>query len=105
MMAACRTHHRNVTRYPRRGSNNPPNSAGNNGVSQTGGAESGAVAVNSAGPTDAEKSSLVAPVDPDLARLVVAWPTLPEAIRRGILAIVESAVPSRRQDSPNKSGL
>jgi hypothetical protein len=29
--------------------------------------------------------------DPGLARIVAAWPTLPEAIRRAILALVNSA--------------
>jgi hypothetical protein len=30
---------------------------------------------------------------PDLAAVVAAWPTLPEAIRAGILAMVEAAAP------------
>jgi hypothetical protein len=30
-------------------------------------------------------------IDPDLARLIDAWPTLPEAIRTGILAMVTAA--------------
>jgi hypothetical protein len=30
-------------------------------------------------------------VDPDLARVVEAWPDLPEAIRRAVLALVGSA--------------
>jgi hypothetical protein len=29
--------------------------------------------------------------DPALARIVKAWPTLPEAVRRGIVAMVEAA--------------
>jgi hypothetical protein len=29
--------------------------------------------------------------DPDLAVVVAAWPTLPETIRAGILAMVEAA--------------
>jgi hypothetical protein len=29
--------------------------------------------------------------DPDLARIVDAWPSLPDAIRAGILAMVEAA--------------
>ena len=48
-----------------------------------GGAESGAV--------DTEK----APIDPDLARLINAWPNLPEAIRAGIVAMVNAAIQSR----------
>jgi hypothetical protein len=31
------------------------------------------------------------PTDPDLARVVEAWPHLPEAIRRAVLALVGSA--------------
>ena len=34
-----------------------------------------------------------APLDPDLARVVAAWPGLPEAIRRAMLALVEVAMP------------
>jgi hypothetical protein len=30
-------------------------------------------------------------IDADLARLIAAWPTLPEAMRAGILAMVEAA--------------
>jgi len=31
------------------------------------------------------------PPDPDLARVVAAWPELPEAIRRAVLALIGSA--------------
>jgi hypothetical protein len=31
------------------------------------------------------------PVDPDLVRVVDAWPSLPEPIRRAVLALVESS--------------
>jgi hypothetical protein len=31
------------------------------------------------------------PSDPDLAVVVAAWPSLPEAIRAGILAMVKAA--------------
>lgn len=31
------------------------------------------------------------PVDPDLARLVEAWPTLPAALKAGIVAMVNAA--------------
>ena len=30
------------------------------------------------------------PSDPELARLIDAWPTLPEALRTGILAMVDA---------------
>jgi len=33
----------------------------------------------------------MAPTDPDLAAIVTAWPTLPEPIRAGILAMVRAA--------------
>jgi len=63
------------------------NSTGKNANSQTGGAESGAVGAQNA---DSAVDGAVA-ADPDLGRLIEAWPTLPEAIRRGILAMVEAA--------------
>jgi hypothetical protein len=31
------------------------------------------------------------PPDPDLARVVSAWPDLPEAIRRAVLALIDRA--------------
>jgi hypothetical protein len=31
------------------------------------------------------------PFDPELARIVGAWPTLPAALRAGILAMIEAA--------------
>jgi hypothetical protein len=46
-----------------------------------GGAKSGAVSAD------------FSPIDPDLARIVATWPTLPESIRRAMLALVETAVP------------
>ncbi len=52
-------------------------------VEDVGGAESGAV--------ETEK----APIDPDLARLIDTWPNLPEAIRAGIVAMVNTAIESR----------
>jgi hypothetical protein len=33
---------------------------------------------------------------PELARLIAAWPTLPEAIRAGILAMIEAALTSAK---------
>jgi hypothetical protein len=44
-----------------------------------GGAESGAVGANSG------------PIDPDLAAVIHAWPTLPEATRRQIAGVVKAA--------------
>ena len=36
------------------------------------------------------KSGAIAEIDPDLAALVAAWPTLPEPIRRAMLALIAS---------------
>jgi len=33
----------------------------------------------------------LAPDDPELRRVVAAWPTLPEPVRAGILAMVDAA--------------
>jgi hypothetical protein len=54
-------------------------------ISAQGGAKSGALA------------SQQPIIDPALAALIDAWPTLPEAIRAGILAIVRAAVPEGRR--------
>ncbi len=51
---------------------------GKTGVPQESGAESGASSGDSA------------PIDPDLAAVVSAWPTLPYAIRAAVLAIVRA---------------
>jgi hypothetical protein len=58
-----------------RGSNFPE-SSGKIACSAEGGATSGAVAA-----------------DPDLTRILAAWPILPEPIRRAMLALIETAVP------------
>ena len=36
----------------------------------------------------------IAPAAPDLADLLTAWPTLPEALKAGIVAMVKAACPS-----------
>jgi hypothetical protein len=56
----------------------PANSPENTTLSPEGGAKSGSAAVE------------IRPIDPDLARVVTAWPELPEAIRRAVLALVNS---------------
>jgi hypothetical protein len=33
------------------------------------------------------------PADPDLARVVAAWPSLPEPIKAAVLALVRAALP------------
>jgi hypothetical protein len=53
----------------------------NDGQPAAGGAKSGAASPDRS------------PADPDLARLVDAWPTLPPPIRAAVLALVETALP------------
>lgn len=62
----------------------PANSSGNRGVGGRGGAESGALSGDSP-----SGGALPAPTDPDLLTVVNAWPTLPEAVRRRIVAMLE----------------
>jgi hypothetical protein len=40
---------------------------------------------------DTSISPPAGPLDPDLARILDAWPGLPDPIRRAIVALVESA--------------
>ena len=42
-------------------------------------------------------ASEIAPVAPDLADLLAAWPTLPEPVKAGIVAMVKAACPKRRK--------
>lgn len=56
-----------------------PNSLGKHGVSRQGGAECGA--------HDAREVA----TDSELGELIEAWPSLPEAIKAGILAIIRAA--------------
>jgi hypothetical protein len=37
----------------------------------------------------------IAEIDPDLANLVTAWPTLPEPIKAGIAAMVKASTPGQ----------
>ena len=54
-------------------------------IPQTGGAESGAVGARNS------------PIDSRLRAVIEAWPTLPDAVKAGILAIVEAATDGREQ--------
>jgi hypothetical protein len=54
---------------------------------KAGEAESETVCTDSA-PADAE---LAGPADPDLARVIAVWPTLPADVRAGIMAMVQAA--------------
>ena len=68
---------------PPDGAEHGQKSSGNQGVGNQSGAESGALGAENA------------PIDPELAAVVDAWPALPEAIKAGILAMVTAA----RRDS------
>jgi hypothetical protein len=61
------------------GIESPSNSLDNTAFSVERGAESGAPATQ------------LRPIDPDLVCIVAAWPTLPEPIKTGILALVRAA--------------
>jgi hypothetical protein len=55
-------------------------------VSQTGGAESGAFDA----PNNRHSGSRPSHSDPELARVIDAWPTLPAPIKAGIVAMVQA---------------
>ena len=56
----------------------PAENAGENAVSDQSSAESDAVGAQ------------MAPIHPELGKVIKAWPTLPEAVRAGIVAMVEA---------------
>jgi hypothetical protein len=61
------------------GNRTSPENPKKTALSEQRGTESGTVATD---PT---------PIDPDLAKIIDAWPTLPEPIRAGILAMIRAA--------------
>jgi hypothetical protein len=69
----------------------PANPTANCSVSQTGGAESGAVAARDAKFSQPKPFVADSPKDENFSRLVKAWPSLPEHIRAAITALVVSA--------------
>jgi len=66
----------------KRGLEHTPDSPKNTHNPESGGAESGASGAQTP-PTP--------PADPALTRLVEAWPTLPDPIRAGILAMIDAS--------------
>jgi hypothetical protein len=62
-----------------RGVEPPPQNTGKTPIPETGGAKSGALLPE------------FVSIDPDLQRLVDSWPKLPEALRSGILAMIDAA--------------
>lgn len=73
------------------GLEHPANPAGNTPVSESGGSKSGNFGAD-VGPTTLPAAS-PEPADPELAAVLEAWPSLPAALRSGILAIVAAAGP------------
>ena len=65
----------------KRGLEHTPNSPKNTHNPELGGAESGADCTN----------PLTPGADSNLARLIEAWPTLPEPIRAGIVAMIDAS--------------
>jgi hypothetical protein len=63
------------------GFEHPPQNTGETAISEIGGAKSGAFS------PDFEQ------IDPDLQSILDAWPTLPEAVRAGILAMIGACKP------------
>ena len=64
---------------PRAGSTKRCKERGSTSAHNQGGAESGAV------------ENHTAPADPDLAKVIEVWPTLPAAIKRAILAMIDAS--------------
>jgi len=107
--APCDIH--GAASIPPRGIEQGAGKQGNSQVSETGGAESGASGADFApsGPAGAAGGhdaggapggpDAPAPSHPDLAQVIAAWPTLPAALKAGILAMVKAACPAQgRQD-------
>ena len=64
---------------PRAGSTKRCKDRGSTPAHNQGGAESGAV------------ENDTAPTDPELAKVIETWPSLPEAIKRAILAMIDAS--------------
>jgi hypothetical protein len=66
-------------------------SSGNTRVSKSRGNKSGNIGPDSGPtPTPTTPATPPPPTDPDLSAVVAAWPTLPPAIRAGMLALVKA---------------
>ena len=63
----------------RRGSEHPSKTPGKTHISGVGGAESGALGAPNP------------PFDPELGRIIKAWPDLPTGVRVGIMAMVRAS--------------
>jgi hypothetical protein len=81
---------------PPEGTEQTAKSSGNRGVAPQGGAESGALSSDFA-----PGGAPLTVTDPDLAAVVSAWPTLPDATRRQVVAMIRVAIvgrpPKRKQ--------
>ena len=72
---------------PPQGAELAGDSTGKTGVPVESGAESGALGARKP-PSDPDRMK---PIDADLAAVIDAWPKLPEATRRSILAMIRAA--------------
>ncbi len=80
----------------RPGLEHPPEPTRNTGGTENTGAKSGAFQPDSTPtppPATHPATPPAAPLDPDLREVVDAWPTIPPAIRAGILAMIGASRP------------
>ncbi len=82
----CKNH-----QVPCVGAEHPVDSPKNTAVSGKGGAESGALGALDGYSEASEAVARPADSDPELARLIEAWATLPAPVRAGIVAMVNAA--------------
>ena len=75
---------------PRVGLEHSKKLPGETQFSSTGGAESGAL------------GDEIDPIDSDLAALIEAWPTMPEGVRAGIVAMIRAATGGHRTVADGK---
>lgn len=73
----------------------PPILARNSGVAESGGSKSGNIGGRFGDSAEVAEpippTTPTPPDDPELATVVAAWPSLPPAIRAGVVAIVKAA--------------
>jgi len=48
-------------------------------------------------PSSSKSAALTLELSPELANIVAVWPTLPRAIKAGILAMIEASAPQNHQ--------
>lgn len=68
-----------------------PKTPVNSGFSETGGAKSGALSAKNGENPPAGTPKPSPAIPPDLSQVIDAWPSLPEALKIGIVAMVKAA--------------